>query len=673
MSRISSLSYLFHGLALEYKEGAILKQIRRYLPLLATLLIVAGFLSLSFQNCSGSQGGFSANSLEVESVASAPSPHANGTFSYAWVSDSWSACSSLCGGGTQTRNMSCMASDASKVADTFCSDVKPPSTQSCNTQACTSVMWIQSGFGPCSVTCGGGTQTQTVSCQNSTGQVIAESLCTGTKPTNTRSCNSQACPTDSGSSPYANIQIRMSRPVIVRQTGNDELDSQTPHVKLKNGQWRTFTSEFNAYAIDGQYAWNVTGNRVQVLNKNGSSFGNPLCGRWLNAIIPDPANGRLIGFIHEERMVDCSVTPYNPLQSMVISFSYDEGLTWSNPWNPGSPGATILGATGPDNNTDTREAADCGAIKGNANDIYLYCHRRVDGASIVAHASMSDLSPAGWKKYYKGSFSEPGINGQASPISDSSVGLIPVHFKQLGLYGIVQWKSYDGITGLNLSISTDFVHFNQNAFSSGLVMMDIGASWTRPSPYEAITYLGAFTSYEDGTNEVNNSGFVLNYVYFPPGSDVNTKFLVMQEISITTLPSAALAQVGTEITRWQNTSSGRYRSTTGPVPGNYDTWSYDLKLGYVLTAPSPNHAVTKLEECKSNWTEEYLTTTQGACDPKGYNHYRTVGWVFQKQEAGTIPLYRCWSAKVTSHFISNRVDCEGKGNMEALLGYALEQ
>jgi len=59
--------------------------------------------------------------------------------------------------------------------------------------------WSQSGFATCSVSCGGGTQTQTVTCINSdNSQVVNNSLCSGTAPSTSQSCNTQSCSSGGG-------------------------------------------------------------------------------------------------------------------------------------------------------------------------------------------------------------------------------------------------------------------------------------------------------------------------------------------------------------------------------------------------------------------------------------------------------------------------------------------
>jgi len=98
-----------------------------------------------------------------------------------------------CGGGSQSQSVICQDSTGKTVDDSFCSGSKPSTSQTCNPQACLTYNWAQSGFGACSATCGGGTQTQTVTCKDNLGNTVNNSFCTGAMPATTQTCNPQAC------------------------------------------------------------------------------------------------------------------------------------------------------------------------------------------------------------------------------------------------------------------------------------------------------------------------------------------------------------------------------------------------------------------------------------------------------------------------------------------------
>ncbi|PPR08819.1 MAG: hypothetical protein CFH44_00667, partial [Proteobacteria bacterium] len=95
-----------------------------------------------------------------------------------WVTSEWGACSKACGGGVQSRTVTC---PAGKV----CLSAKPVVQQACNTHVCTT-SWKVSSWSRCSKTCGGGTQSRTVTCPNGF-------VCSGNKPSTSQVCNTQSC------------------------------------------------------------------------------------------------------------------------------------------------------------------------------------------------------------------------------------------------------------------------------------------------------------------------------------------------------------------------------------------------------------------------------------------------------------------------------------------------
>ena len=65
--------------------------------------------------------------------------------SYAWIPGSWSGCSVSCGGGTSTRSVTCQC-DGVNVADSRCTAAglsKPATSQACNTQECETCNYVK--------------------------------------------------------------------------------------------------------------------------------------------------------------------------------------------------------------------------------------------------------------------------------------------------------------------------------------------------------------------------------------------------------------------------------------------------------------------------------------------------------------------------------------------------
>jgi hypothetical protein len=122
---------------------------------------------------------------------------------YEWSVGTWSTCSNDCGGGISSASISCVQSSAAPqpgtaVASSFCTTTQPASTKTCNTGACP-VTWQASGFGLCTVSCGGGTMSQQVVCvqtQNGLASSVGDQYCVtsqGSKPATSQPCNTQTC------------------------------------------------------------------------------------------------------------------------------------------------------------------------------------------------------------------------------------------------------------------------------------------------------------------------------------------------------------------------------------------------------------------------------------------------------------------------------------------------
>ncbi|XP_075699471.1 papilin isoform X2 [Rhinoderma darwinii] len=119
---------------------------------------------------------------------------------YKWSYGSWTECSSECGGGYQSRLVFCTI-DNEAYPDYMCGGKPAPSNnRTCSTQSCPQTKsWKVGEWGPCSATCGGGTQTRSVYCVTYEGrasqQAVNDAECTAfvEKPTTQQVCNMRAC------------------------------------------------------------------------------------------------------------------------------------------------------------------------------------------------------------------------------------------------------------------------------------------------------------------------------------------------------------------------------------------------------------------------------------------------------------------------------------------------
>ncbi|KAK0047121.1 ADAMTS-like protein 4, partial [Biomphalaria pfeifferi] len=113
-----------------------------------------------------------------------------------WTPGLWTQCSKACGQGEQTRILTCMARVSPTLNLTMSSDsceqqVKPPTSQPCNVQPCTT--WHVSNWTQCSSGCGDGQRTRQVECMDRDNNTLADDLCTDLKPVSEERCNLEEC------------------------------------------------------------------------------------------------------------------------------------------------------------------------------------------------------------------------------------------------------------------------------------------------------------------------------------------------------------------------------------------------------------------------------------------------------------------------------------------------
>ncbi|NWT23661.1 ATL1 protein, partial [Cardinalis cardinalis] len=119
---------------------------------------------------------------------------------YRWSADKLTACSASCGPrGLQLPQLRCLL-DGAEVNTSYCRETPQPSLQpiACNRRDCPS-RWMVTSWSPCTRSCGGGLQTRRVTCQRLTAKgssvpVSNEACAQASKhPVDTQSCNRQPC------------------------------------------------------------------------------------------------------------------------------------------------------------------------------------------------------------------------------------------------------------------------------------------------------------------------------------------------------------------------------------------------------------------------------------------------------------------------------------------------
>uniref|UniRef100_A0A182PGJ0 Papilin n=1 Tax=Anopheles epiroticus TaxID=199890 RepID=A0A182PGJ0_9DIPT len=118
--------------------------------------------------------------------------------SYSWMYTAFEPCTVTCGGGVQTRNVTCNSKGSLRQVDEGLCNLgeKPPTTQKCGQQACPP-RWFEGPWSNCSKPCGNeGKQTREVYCErvSADGETkkIEDDVCldqVGNKPATERECN----------------------------------------------------------------------------------------------------------------------------------------------------------------------------------------------------------------------------------------------------------------------------------------------------------------------------------------------------------------------------------------------------------------------------------------------------------------------------------------------------
>ena len=132
--------------------------------------------------------GASVSASECKAVK--PTGQKSCTYYGVWKAGSWGACSKTCGGGTQTRSITCSAIE--------CTGSKPSASQACNTQTCTA-SWSAGPWGSCKNNkvcweCGSFKEGRETCCRDNYQQTRsiycqAGFTCTGSKPSTVQSCS----------------------------------------------------------------------------------------------------------------------------------------------------------------------------------------------------------------------------------------------------------------------------------------------------------------------------------------------------------------------------------------------------------------------------------------------------------------------------------------------------
>jgi len=457
--------------------------------------------------------------------------------------------------------------------------------------------------------------------------------------------------------PTATLRFRVGVPLVARGPAPNIADASFTAIELPNGKFRGFTAAGTTWAIDGNHPYDMGGPAVAVL-KAGPPGTPDSCGQWIVHV--ELEGTTLYGWDHNETA--CNYAKYGQTHaSMVIARSSDYGHTW-----------TIEGPiiTGTDPPRDDKETGDsCGnVVRGKDGYDYAYCvhnggHSWDGGYTFAARASASDPGPGKWKKYFNGSWSEPGVDGKSSPIDGAGSAWWNTTAETIGL----NWVK----GGMGVVASSDHLHFAP-ILSQPLILTEPG-DWSRKNGLELVSYADLIDA-KTGLNQLSDH-WLIAYMYLNPGENFGKRYLIFRPVDISWSRAPGEPEVGEMLTHWYDPVHHDHWATIAPVPGNYSAYRLVAQLGYMMTASDPSKATVELEECISKWPghPDRILIQKGVCETQDYQRLRSAGFVYTTLQSGTQPFYRCYSDAEHSHFASNSEDCNNMGRKETLLGYDLKQ
>eukprot|EP00794_Sanderia_malayensis_P005938 gene5938-6628_t len=109
-----------------------------------------------------------------------------------WMTGAWTRCSKSCGQGIKQRYVSCRYRGGEQAASNLCdNESEPSSVKRCNERSCPA--WSTDPWSKCSASCGGGIQTRVVTCKASEHPIASHYCSYKERPTERQVCNLHHC------------------------------------------------------------------------------------------------------------------------------------------------------------------------------------------------------------------------------------------------------------------------------------------------------------------------------------------------------------------------------------------------------------------------------------------------------------------------------------------------
>jgi hypothetical protein len=475
-----------------------------------------------------------------------------------------------------------------------------------------------------------------------------------------------------GSSVIADMHSNGSLPNITIQIGPVEVIRGPDRVTDSPFNTLMGATSLQAY-IANSSTWGYRGASLETLRPTNSivlqgGTGFDSCGAWLNNVWQDGAVIR--GWYHAE--TECAYPQTR--KSVAYAESDNGGHTFVKPNYPNNQVITSPPKYTDPNNDDE---GDHRVIRvGDYLYMYFLSNHQPSWQIYLARSLISDRGlPGTWHKYYNGSFTEPGLGGEASPVASwtdlatSWVSYNSYLNSYVGFSGV--WDNLSGRqNGFGFSASVDGLNnwaaIMNDSTGQPYFLLSYEGSWDRQANNRELIAYPSFVSVDGDSNQVGDV-FWLYYMYLNPGDDFDRRYLVRRKIRVSYTASNVPVDLVPRIalSKYQNLDDTWF--TTTNVDPDYQ---FVGTIGYLFTDQVPNSV--PVYDCYIDSRHNHmLVPNDETCGGRDVHYLRRVGWISTVPFNNSFHVYRCWDSVATNHFISADPNCEGKIT-EWPMGYLAE-
>lgn len=404
------------------------------------------------------------------------------------------------------------------------------------------------------------------------------------------------------------------------------------------------------------------------------------CGAWLYSIYKITEQ-HWIGWYYGERI--CRYDEWKYVGSTGFTESFDAGKTWAKPDYPNNQ---VISRNRVHDGLENNHGVGNGNVIEYDGYFYMFLFVDADNQIHLARSKVTDLGkPETWYKYYNGSFSEPGLGGKSSPISEKLADRIVTYNTYLnrfistavsGLWGFTFFFSSDLLHWHNLSVDKNWKVFYPHVSYYQDSRVDHYPPHTSGSGYKQ-AYLYPSLIGLDGSSNVSGREFYQYYTKVFDNDDNSLHRNLMRRKIRLYKDRKEPYYVYLTLIRYDKDNGQKVKVST-EVAKPSEGFIRKNKIGYVL--PYDEKDFISLYECYVPSFKDYFLTT---VDPAQFNwehcettsdvFIRRVGYISWKEtQFTTKPIYRCLNEASLDHFISTNENCDGHKN-DYLLGYIFDE